>query len=66
MAGGTTATVIEAGYSHGATALTFPIPAPQNGTAFANVPPGTYYVRTRAVNACGQGPASVERTIVVQ
>ncbi len=66
VAGGTTTTVIEAGYSQGTTALTFPIPAPQNGTAFANVPPGTYYVRTRAVNACGQGPASVERTIVVQ
>ena len=30
------------------------------------VPPGTYFVRTRAFNACGQSTASVERTLVVQ
>ncbi len=63
---GTTQTIIEAGYGPGATALTIPVAAPTAGVAFPGVPPGTYYVRTRGVNACGQGTASVERTLVVQ
>lgn len=63
---GSTQTIIEAGYAPGATALTIPVPAPTAGVAFPGVPPGTYYVRTRGVNACGQGTASVERTLVVQ
>jgi predicted phage tail protein len=32
---------------------------------FANVPPGTYYVRVRAVNGAGAGPPSDEVVIVV-
>lgn len=63
---GSTQTVIEAGYAPGATALTIPVAAPTAGVAFPDVPPGTYYVRTRGVNACGQGTASVERTLIVQ
>lgn len=63
---GSTQTIIEAGYAPGATALTIPIAAPGDSAAFAGVPPGTYYVRTRGVSACGQGTVSVERTLVVQ
>lgn len=66
VATGTTSTLIEAGYAPGATALSIPVTAPQAGAAFAGVPPGTYFVRTRAFNACGQSTASVERTLVVQ
>ena len=66
LAPGSTRTIIEAGYAPGATALTIPVSAPTAGVAFPGVPPGTYYVRTRGVNACGQGTASVERTLVVQ
>jgi glucose/arabinose dehydrogenase len=67
VAGGVTSTVLEAGYapSFGTPALTFPFAAPIAGGSFPGVPAGTYYVRTRAVNACGQGPASTERTVVV-
>ena len=63
---GSTQTIIEAGYAPGATALTIPVTAPTASAAFAGVPPGTYYVRTRGVNACGQGTTSIERTLVVQ
>lgn len=63
---GSTRTIIEAGYAPGATALTIPVTAPTAGVVFPGVPPGTYYVRTRGVNACGQGTASVERTLIVQ
>ena len=62
----TTSTTIEAGYAPGATALSIPITAPTNGAVFPGVPSGTYFVRTRAFNGCGQSTASVERTIVVQ
>jgi predicted phage tail protein len=31
----------------------------------ANAPPGTYFVRVRATNACGTGPPTVERTVIV-
>ena len=66
VAAGTTSTTIEAGYAPGATALSIPITAPTNGAVFPGVPSGTYFVRTRAFNGCGQSTASVERTIVVQ
>jgi glucose/arabinose dehydrogenase len=63
---GSTQTIIEAGDAPGATALTIPIAAPGDSAAFAGVPPGTYYVRTRGVSACGQGTVSVERMLEVQ
>jgi predicted phage tail protein len=66
VAGGTTTTVIDAGYAPGTTALSIPVAAPASGVAFPGVPPGTYYVRTRALNACGTSTPSVERTLVVQ
>jgi glucose/arabinose dehydrogenase len=31
-----------------------------------SAPAGTYYVRVRAINACGAGPASAEATVVVR
>jgi hypothetical protein len=43
-------------YSTGTSALSF---------AAANVPRGTYYVRVRAMNALGVGPASNEAVVVV-
>lgn len=61
---GTVQTVIEAGYSPGATALT--IASGGTGAVFPGVPPGTYYVRTRARNACGLSAPSVERIVTVQ
>jgi glucose/arabinose dehydrogenase len=67
VATGITGTVLEAGYAPGfaTPALTFPFAAPAAGASFSGVPSGTYYVRTRAVNACGQGALSTERTVVV-
>ena len=54
---------LEAGYSPGATnAAVLDV---GSGTALtATAPPGTYYVRVRARNACGPGPATNE--VVVQ
>lgn len=43
-------------FNTGSAAATFVVPG---------VPPGTYYVRVRAVNALGAGPVSNERTVVV-
>ncbi len=36
-----------------------------SSASFANVPPGTYYLRLRARNAAGAGPASAEVVLVV-
>lgn len=66
VAAGTTNTIIEAGYAPGATALTIPIAAPAADVQYPGIPPGTYYVRTRAVSGCGVSGPSVERTLVVQ
>ena len=66
VAAGTTSTVIDAGYSPGATALNLPFAAPAAGVSVPGVPPGTYYLRARAVNACGTSGPSAERTVVVQ
>jgi glucose/arabinose dehydrogenase len=61
---GTVSTLVEVGYGPGQTALTASFAAPTAGLS-VNAPPATYYVRVRAVNACGQSAPSVERTIVV-
>ncbi len=61
---GTTSTVLEVGFVPGATNLTFPFAAPTAAVG-TNAPPNTYYIRVRAVNACGQSPPSVERTVTV-
>ena len=61
---GTTTTVLEAGYGPGATNFTFSFASPAAGVS-VNAPPGTYYVRVRAVNACGQSAPSIQRTVVV-
>ena len=66
VAAGTTSTVIDAGYATGATALSTPFAAPAGSVGVPSVPPGTYYLRARALNACGTSSASVERTVVVQ
>ena len=56
--------LVEAGYGPGATAVT--IAAGGTGVVFPGIPPGSYYVRTRARNACGLSTPSVERLVVVQ
>ncbi|MEP7118734.1 MAG: PQQ-dependent sugar dehydrogenase [Acidobacteriota bacterium] len=66
IAPGTTSTIVDVGYAPGATALTLPYTAPAAVVGVPNVPPGSYYVRTRAVNACGASAPSVERTVVIQ
>ena len=60
---GATGYVVEAGLSPGATnAGAFQI----SGTSIASLaPPGRYYVRIRARNGCGVGPASSEIVIDV-
>ena len=65
VAAGTTSTVIDAGYSPGATALSTPFAAPTAGVTVPGVPSGTYYLRARALNACGTSSPSVERTVVI-
>lgn len=64
VGGSATGYVLEAGAGPGLSDLG---EAPVGGTmaSFANVPPGTYYVRVRAINAAGIGPASAEVVIVV-
>lgn len=62
---GATSYVIEAGSVRGASDIgSFPL-AGTATTFSATVPPGTYFVRMRAVNAAGTGAPSNEVTIVV-
>jgi predicted phage tail protein len=63
-AGSPTSYELEAGTASGASNLgTFPAGLT---TQFATAaPPGVYYVRVRARNACGVGPASNEVTVVI-
>lgn len=63
--GAPTSYVLEAGGSPGTTFITLPMPG--TGTTFSvpGVPPGTYFVRVRGVNAAGTGAASNEVTLVV-
>ena len=61
---GATGSRLEVGFTTGATDLVIP-----NDTAaltlVADAPPGTYFARLRAVNACGTGAPSAERVIAV-
>lgn len=63
--GAPTSYLLEAGGSPGTTFITLPIPG--TGTTFTvpGVPPGTYYVRVKGVNASGAGAASNEVVLVV-
>jgi hypothetical protein len=63
--GAPTSYLLEAGFAPGATAIMLPIAG--TGTTFTvpGVPPGTYYVRIRAVNAHGSSTASNEVVLVV-
>jgi hypothetical protein len=59
-----TSYVIEAGSSSGASNLVNTDIG--NRLSFvATAPPGTYFVRIRGRNACGTGPASIERSVTV-
>lgn len=62
--GAPTSYVLEAGsFSGGSNLAVLSLP----GTSFSSppVPEGTYFVRVRAVNACGTSPASLERTFTI-
>jgi hypothetical protein len=61
---GATGSLLEVGASTGTTAFTVPFAAPAQSLA-APAPAGTYFVRVRAVNACGTGPASAETVVAV-
>ena len=56
--------VVEAGSTSGAANL-FNGNIGGSTTLQAQAPPGVYYVRVRAQNTCGTGPASAERVIAV-
>jgi beta-lactam-binding protein with PASTA domain len=58
--------LFEAGLTPGTTIQSLPLAG--TGTTFVrtNSPAGTYFVRLRAVNACGTGAASNEVVVVVQ
>jgi hypothetical protein len=58
-----TSYILEAGLSPGTTAVT--LPAATTSLTVPGVPAGTFYIRVRAVNAFGTGPASAEFTLRV-
>jgi 5-hydroxyisourate hydrolase-like protein (transthyretin family) len=64
-AGAATSYLLEAGFAPGTTAITLPIPGTAATFSVPGVPPGTYYVRVRAVNAHGTSGASNEVRLVV-
>jgi hypothetical protein len=61
---GATGSRLEVGFTSGATDLVVPDGTGALGLV-ADAPPGTYFARLRAVNACGTGAPSAERVIVV-
>jgi glucose/arabinose dehydrogenase len=63
-AGGLTGLQLEVGSAPGVTNLVIPLDPASSGGA-GNVSPGTYYVRLRAMNACGSSLAQNELAISV-
>lgn len=61
--GAPTSYILEAGLTSGTTFTT--LAAGTNSLTVPGVPPGTYYIRVRGVNASGTGPASSELTLRV-
>jgi predicted phage tail protein len=64
-AGPVTGYVVEAGSAPGQSNLAAQPTDAVTTVSFSGVPPGTYFVRIRAVNALGRGVASDEMVIVV-
>jgi 5-hydroxyisourate hydrolase-like protein (transthyretin family) len=60
--GAATSYIIDGGFAPGATAISIPAGA---GTSFTitGIPPGTFYVRVRAINSAGSSPPSNEITL---
>ncbi len=60
--GAATSYIIDGGFSPGATAISVPA---GTGTSFTipGIPPGTFYIRVRAINAAGSSPPSNELTL---
>jgi hypothetical protein len=58
--------VLEAGSAPGLADLAVLTLGPAASYAAAGVPPGTYYVRVRAMNAAGSGPPSAEAAVVIR
>jgi hypothetical protein len=66
VGGGVTSYIIEAGSASGvANLLQLNTGTPATALTFEGVPPGRYFVRVRAVNTIGAGPASNEVAIAV-
>jgi hypothetical protein len=63
--GPVTAYIVEAGSATGLSNLAVANVGNVLTQSFSGVPPGTYYVRVRAVNAQGASIASNERTVIV-
>ena len=57
--------VLEAGYTPGASNAAVIVLDPSARAFSTNAPPGTYYVRVRAMNACGSSAGSNEIVISV-
>ncbi len=63
--GGASSFVLDVGFAPGRTDLSVSL-GPAARATFANVPPGTYYLRMRGANESGPGNPSAETTLVVR
>ena len=63
--GAPTSYLLEAGFAPGTTAIALPIAGTGTRFSYPGVPPGTYFVRIKAVNAHGASFASNEVMLVV-